>query len=194
MASTRGWATPNASAQAASPVSLEELTAGCRTTSASRIPDASPYFIDFGLGQPPVWLVGWGAADEGTPAAGTGESGSPVPLWVVEASNVERVEPYGWPMKALWVIAEGHDAPVDVTGCDCSNDAAVWFQLGDAKPERRVTLDPSHPGIPVQHGGWREFPSYVIFPVTGCYEIEVTWEGGSWRARVPFYAGASEER
>ena len=169
------------------------MSVSCQTTPATEIPGAEPYFVGVGLGRAPVWLVGWGGAVEGTPTSDASSSGTPVSLPYLDLAAVNRLEPYGWPMKALWVIADGHGTPVQVEGCDCSDRRPLWFQLGDEEPEHRATLDPLNPGIPVQHGGWREFPSYVIFPETGCYEITATWEDGSWNARIPVFTGTTTE-
>jgi hypothetical protein len=194
MVSEHTGATPSTEHANSSSLSLEVLQAECQATQANPIPGAERYFIGYGLGESPVWIVGWGAVEAGTPAAGTDEPGGTPPAFLLDSTNVVRVEPYGWPRKALWVVAEGFDQAINVTGCDCAGDLELWFQSGGMDPTQRLTLDPLHPGIPVQHAGWREFPSSVIFPQTGCYEITVSWDGGSWRATVPFYAAESEDQ
>lgn len=188
-----GPGTPAEATPSASSRSLEAILVSCRTTPATEIPGAEPYFAGFGLGRAPVWLVGWGGALEGTPTSDAGGAATPMPVSLLVLSDVERLEPYGWPMKALWVIAYGHDTPVQVEGCDCATNRRIWFQFGGAEPEQRATLDPLNPGIPVQHGSWREFPSSVVFPETGCYEITATWGDGSWSARIPVFVETTEE-
>jgi hypothetical protein len=40
-------------------------------------------------------------------------------------------------------------------------------------------LDPAAGGTGEE--GWREFPSYLYFDGAGCFELEATWQEGSWR-------------
>ena len=145
-------------------------TASCMASAAVPIPGAAPYFADTGLGGPPLWLVGWGPL--------LGEA-SPVAL--------TAPRPDGWPMKGLWVISpDALAGPITISGVERATGLPLLIELSDHPPAATVVLHPTAPGIPIQHGDWREFPSLLIFPASGCYDLTATWSGGSWRVTVPF--------
>jgi hypothetical protein len=49
-----------------------------------------------------------------------------------------------------------------------------------------MRLDPADPGTPSDRKGWSEYPSYVMFPESGCYVVNATWAGGSWEQTFGF--------
>jgi hypothetical protein len=95
---------------------------------------------------------------------------------------------HGWRVKFLWVIDPGQEAPVTIRGGDLSGDRGLSLEPEGTKVSASATLDPGRPGVPPDpSSGFKEFPSYVYFPAAGCYFLEATWPGGSWR--IVFAAG-----
>jgi hypothetical protein len=177
---------------AATPVSIDELLASCPASPAVEIPGAAGYFGPFGLGKRPVWLGGWGARPAATPVAASAAQSDKTEQFLIR-NTAPKIPGYGWPMKALWVIdPQNFRGTVTIHGSSRDGSVPLWFQINGGAITQRAVLDPEHPAIPIQHGDWREFPSYVIFPATGCFHIMVEWDGGSWRAQVPFFAADSE--
>jgi hypothetical protein len=91
-------------------------------------------------------------------------------------------------MKALWIVEANGRGPITLHGSRVGGGRPLSFSIQQAEPATAAVLDPEHPAIPIQHGSWREFPSYLYFPETGCYELVAEWSGGSWRATIPFVA------
>lgn len=168
----------------ATPAATEGALASCPMPTGSVIPAAAGYFTEWGLGAAPVWLIGWGNAPAALqpqyPTAGVTSIGS----------NFVQT-PYGWGMRAIWAIAGGWTEPVTLHGNRLEDGAPVWFGIVGQEPTTSPVLDPANPGIPVQHGTWREWPSSMSFPATGCYELVAEWAGGSWRVQIPFVAPAA---
>jgi hypothetical protein len=94
---------------------------------------------------------------------------------------------FGWRVKVLLLLSPDVTAPVGLRGDGTKSGAPIWIAPGDSAPATNVLLDPEHPAIPVQHGQWKEFPSYFYIPATGCYALEATLSSGAWT--VPFAAG-----
>lgn len=89
---------------------------------------------------------------------------------------------HGWRVKFLWVIGPGQDAPVTVRGGDLSGERQLLLELEGAEVAASATLDPQRPGaVSDPSSGFKEFPSYVYFPAVGCYFLEASWPGGSWK-------------
>jgi len=105
------------------------------------------------------------------------------------AYHVQRDAPrnvYGWRIKVLWVVTADVEDPVRVVGTDAGKRARLWFEVNerDERPVRQATLDPATPGVPLTGDDYVEFPSYVYIPRAGCYSLEASWPGGSWRLVV----------
>jgi len=150
-------------------------SATCPVTPGTGIPGAAAYFVPWGQGGSGVWLDG--ALAPGTPVSTNLTQGA------VYAPT------YGWLTRGLWVIAGDHTAPVTVQGHLLPNGGPpLLFQIVGNEVTATAVLDPQHPAIPVQHGDFREWPSYVIFPQSGCYVLTATWAGGGWRAVIRFVA------
>lgn len=180
------WVTapvPGASGAANLATPVPGSVGGCAATPLVTVPGAAPYFADLALGRDPVWLIGGGPVLAPADGDHTGAAAG------VRFSGDAR---YGWFQKRLWVIGSGATAPVTIRGHRGGDGLPMWFGVDDRGTTTEVVLDPAHPAIPVQHGAWREYPSYVFFPATGCYEIEASWTGGSWTATVPFVAPPPE--
>jgi hypothetical protein len=178
--------TPNVDDAAATPSSLDDLLSTCPATDAVPIPGAEGYFAPFGYGNNPIWLVGWGNWDAATPTA----HGSAYPgtkgRWAVPNNGIE-IPGYGWPMKALWVIDGHFQGVISVHGDTKDGRTPLWIQFGAEAPTELATFDTASMEA-LQGAAMRQYPSYVIFPATGCYELVAEWDGGSWRAQVPFLA------
>lgn len=113
-----------------------------------------------------------------------GEAAGDAPLWVVgPLGNVTGTPPVpiGWKQKVLWVLAPEQTEALTLSGRNLDDGTPLWFELAGDAPATSVVLDPQQPGIPVQHGAWREWPSYLSVPKAGCYALEARWPGGAWQ-------------
>ena len=121
--------------------------------------EVAPYFGK-AVGGSPVWAAG-GLVENPVTVTGTPDS------------------PGATKKKVLWLIEPDFAEPVQLRGTNHADGAQLWFEIGGGTPTREPTLDPQQPGIPVQHGQWREWPSYLYVPTPGCYTLEATWSSGS---------------
>jgi hypothetical protein len=95
---------------------------------------------------------------------------------------------HGWRIKILYLLEPGHDTAVELVGEGVeATDGAVVFAVEGTAPSTVATFDPGSPAIPVQHEGWREYPTYAYFPSAGCYLLTATWTGG--RSELGFGLG-----
>jgi hypothetical protein len=69
-----------------------------------------------------------------------------------------------------------------VTATDVRDSGRLWFEVEDRdeRPVPQAMLNPATPGVPAI-GDYRKFPSYVYIPRAGCYSVEASWRGGTWR-------------
>ena len=119
------------------------------------------------------------------------------PLWAIGPLGAQPFPVTGPPevtgpgtrVKVLWVLEPQQEASVTLRGSNLADGTPLWFELAGAPPATEAVFDPRAPGIPVQHGQWREWPSYLYAPVAGCYVLEARWPGGSWRL---MFAAAGE--
>jgi hypothetical protein len=121
------------------------------------------------IGSSPLWGGFYAKLDRQANAFGTG-------------ANVRRTA-YGWRIKVLWVIEPAASTPVMISGADTSTGQPLYFWTGGVHPHgpiAQLTIDPAHPAIPIQHGQWKEFPSYLYAPSAGCYRLSASWQGGGW--------------
>jgi hypothetical protein len=137
-------------------------------------PDVGP-----GLGQAPVWAVGFG-------------SGKPAAILLIQGEGTIGV--HGYYRKVLWVIQHGYAQPVTLSGSNSDRGDPLWFQIGDNAPTTTPKLDPAQPGAyPYNPANpdqvFPEYPSYLFIPHAGCYVLEASWPGGHWS--IPFAAGGS---
>src|SRR6266545_4908853 len=87
----------------------------------------------------------------------------------------------GWRIKTLWAVAEDQQGLVKVRGDDIKTGAVVRFKVGEAAISTTGVLDPRKPGTVTAAGEPREFPSYLYFAASGCYELHASWPGGGWK-------------
>ena len=83
--------------------------------------------------------------------------------------------------KTLWAVAEDQREPVKVRGHDLETGTAVAFEVGEAELSTTAMLDPRRPGTVTSASEPKEFPSYLYFPASGCYELRASWPGGEWK-------------
>ena len=87
---------------------------------------------------------------------------------------------YGFRVKVLWIMSPRQEAPITLTGTNLATDRPLYFDVEDlATRDTDAVLDPTLAGTG-EHG-WRELPSYIYFDGAGCFELEASWERGSWR-------------
>ncbi|HEX5440901.1 MAG TPA: hypothetical protein VFW76_08460 [Ktedonobacterales bacterium] len=99
---------------------------------------------------------------------------------------------YGWEIGIIFAIEPSLTDPVVVRGERLDNREPLWF--GYKTPSVAVVLDPQQPGLPDYDNysmglneDWAAWESTLHIPAAGCYALEATWPGGSWR--VTFAAG-----
>lgn len=94
-------------------------------------------------------------------------------------------------MKALWVADSDWDLPVTVRGERRDGGEPILISRGRPTPFDGAVLDPAKPGVPYSEAvpaPFKEWPSLLYFPMTGCYDLTVEWAGGGWTATIPFVA------
>jgi len=118
------------------------------------------------------------------------------PVWHVEQG---QTTPLAYPgTKFLWEVGPNFTQPVRLEVTNLGTGEGGWWGEYGTPQTTYLVLDPSAtgptyaayhispgPGYPVP--GWREYGSYLIILQAGCYALQVTWSGGSWR--MVFAAG-----
>lgn len=122
------------------------------------------------IGGSPVWAIGFGG-----------------PQATLSVDSPDQMTSLGRRRKVLWVIEPGTTTPVTLHAASTSSGAPLWFEINGRQPSTSPLLDPAKPDIPIQHGDWREFPSYLLIPAASCYSLSAEWQGGNWT--VTFSAG-----
>lgn len=137
---------------------------------------------------------GFGTYDSGVRFFGNGI------VWIPEPSfpTVAHLEPQGytqWPVLAIvWELGPNATDAVSVRVTNTQTGAALWWIHGTPPDlsSQALVLDAEAPGPATYAGapekGWQEFHSSLLIPQAGCYAIDATWAGGSWKAI--FAAGA----
>ncbi len=161
---------PTYSTPLPTPIIANATNVGRMPTDCALGPSPTSRYLDSefgpGVGGPWLWLIG-----DGPDMSLTG------------AHSYE----HGWGVKALWVVGPHYTHPVTLRGGSSNDATPIWFNFGDG-PTPSPLLDPLHPGtITASDHGWAAFPSTVFIPKAGCYYLEASWPGGSWR--MPFAAG-----
>ena len=133
-------------------------------------PTDLPHDVGAAIGMSPVWTVGF------TPGLSL-HLGNPRLLYH---------GPHGWYRKVAWAAAPGYRLPIRVHGGTLDGRMPLWFQVGEQLPTTSPVLDPLHPVV--TGNTWGElFTSYIFIPKAGCYFVEASWPGGTWR--LAFAAG-----
>lgn len=121
-------------------------------------------------------------------------------VWIPEPSYpmVAHLEPHGytqWPALAIvWEVGPDAMDAVSVQVTNAQTGTILWW-IHDAPPDlssQTLVLDADTPGPAMYNGvpekSWQEFKSSLLIPQAGCYEMNATWDGGSWQ--MVFAAGA----
>jgi hypothetical protein len=119
--------------------------------------------------------------------------------------NVVHLGQFGgdphWPIdKVVVEVGPNYDQPVTLRLRELRTGTLAWWTDGQTPPgaaTQTLTLDPQQdtesvgniPGLPdIPHGevspGWREWGTFPMFSVAGCYVWEVSWSGGSWQSVI----------
>lgn len=95
---------------------------------------------------------------------------------------------HGWSWKIVWEVGPDYTQLVTIQGGNLRDGTPLWFQV-TGNPTTSPVLDPRHPDHPGSTVGtdWAEWGSYVFIPQAGCYYLQASWPGGSWR--INFAAG-----
>lgn len=132
------------------------------------------------------------------------------PVWVARfdgpraTKHIEkrvRYTRYGWPTAMIVAVEPGLTDPVVLRGVRLDDGEPLWMAALDpgqtfkeATPMVAVVLDPQQPGLADYHNtsmglseDWAAWDAMFYIPAAGCYALEATWPGGSWR--VTFAAG-----
>lgn len=135
------------------------------------------------LGASPVWAVGFDGSES-------------------TAHVVLGYSRYGWKARINFYVEPGFTDHVVVRGERLPDGSPIWIGVDDpehnlsaAKPSVAITLDPKTPGLPdywnTSVGGvseyWATWYATLYLPAAGCYALEASWPGGSWR--VTFTGG-----
>jgi hypothetical protein len=102
---------------------------------------------------------------------------------------VETHYQYGWGHKMLWAVKNSVKGPVTIRGANLTNGLPLRPVADAASPDSTPTvlvLNPSDPNAQFIDQ-WVEFPGGLDIPQAGCYYLEASWPGGSWR--ITFAAG-----
>lgn len=183
--------TPQPASPAATPMALDALLASCPYESVP-IPGVAGHFAEWGLGGAPAWLVGWGVPPLPNRTVSTdplGDGTAERPYLTPGAQERELgITADGWIQKGLWIVETDAPGPVTVRGVRRGDGLPLRVSVAGEAVVTELVLDPRDPAIPFQRPGWSEFPSYIYFPATGCYELTAEWPGGGWRTTIPFVA------
>ena len=141
-----------------------------------------------GIGGSPVWVGGFEGSMKGQATKYVGHS---------------PYTRYGWKAPMDIRVEPGVTGKVVMRGERLSNGAPLWMEVveqgqmyTDSKPipKALLVLDPKEPGLaPSQNNSmgmgddWAAWVGAIYIPAAGCYALDASWPGGSWR--VTFAAG-----
>jgi hypothetical protein len=97
-----------------------------------------------------------------------------------------------------WVVEVGpnYTQPVTLRLRNLQTDALAWWSATPPSPATQaLVLDPQLDTedvgpvswlAAIPHGesaaGWKEWGAFPVFTIAGCYALEASWVGGSWRS------------
>ena len=142
-----------------------------------------------GIGGSPVWVSGFEGSMKDNQAS----------LYVSHGSYTR----YGWKRQFFIDIEPGVTGKVFLRGERLSNGTPLWMEVIEQGqmytnikpiPKALLILDPKEPGLaPFQNNSmglgddWAVWVGAIYIPAAGCYALDASWPGGSWR--VTFAAG-----
>ena len=163
--------------------------------------------VDFAGGATPADC---GPADPGLlapPAPAPADGSGTRPVWILHADPdlVLRAHDLAIPdlgsairdrngrVSMTWFVAATFDDPVTVRMTERSTGKPVQLSTGDDK-DTQLTLGAAHLRFqrPDVAGVPSSYPGYVVYVYpqrAGCYDLDASWPGGSWR--LPIAAGQS---
>jgi hypothetical protein len=92
--------------------------------------------------------------------------------------------------KVMWIVGPNYFQPVTLSGREVRSNAPLWFEmyaggvLATSVFTTSATLDPGAPNRDTaepRSGHWGVWGIGLLVLSAGCYELDVTWSGGSWR-------------
>ena len=148
--------------------------------------DGNPTFGE-AIGTPPVLLGGFIGPYAALPIGPAVASASSYPSWLASYT------PYGWAAPIDLILHTGVSGPVTLSGLDPHTGYPLWFGFVSAgvegAPQHVVStfnLDPADPPVPA--GGEADteefWYGYAFLPGAGCYTLDASWPGGSWRIEI----------
>jgi len=129
-------------------------------------------------GSSPVWALGPGAM-----------------LRIDQTGEGNQTQPYP-SAKVMWIVGPNYFQPVTLSGRELRTNASLWFEVYPRYGETsryttQAVLDPGAPNrgsATPRSGRWNIWGIGILVLAAGCYELTVTWPGGSWR--TVFAAGS----
>jgi hypothetical protein len=92
--------------------------------------------------------------------------------------------------KVMWIVGPNYFQPVTLSGREVRSNAPLWFEvyaggvLATSVFTTSATLDPGAPNRDSANpssGWWNIWGIGLLVLSAGCYELDVSWSGGSWR-------------
>lgn len=156
--------------------SLGPLPQTCSLSSIHMPKTISPGFGPM-VGDGPVWAGGFSSYKH-----------VPFALLWSSGEDLSTHSPYGWGHKLLWVVATTLHGSVTIHVTNLSTGTPLYPDAEYAEASSTPTtlvLDPSNPTVLNRDANrdaqWTQFPGGLTVPGAGCYTLEATWPGGSWR-------------
>ena len=88
------------------------------------------------------------------------------------------------------MVSTSYQGVVTFHGANLRDGSPLYPDAQDADPASTPTtlvVDTRNPNIANRGPQWTQFPGGLTIPKAGCYSLEATWSGGSWR--ITFAAG-----
>jgi len=117
------------------------------------------------------------------------------PAWALGPGSPLHVEqpsaqqPYP-STKVMWIVGPNYFQPVTLSGRELRSNAPLWFEvyaggaLATSVFTTSATLDPGSPNrgsAEPSSEHWNIWGIGLLVLSAGCYELNVSWSGGSWR-------------
>jgi hypothetical protein len=123
------------------------------------------------------------------------------PAWALAPGSPLRVEqpsvdqPYPG-AKVMWIVGPNYFQPVTLSGRELRSNTPTWFEVfqGAGTESLFITQAILDPGAPNRgsaepsSGHWNIWGIGLLVLSAGCYELNASWSGGSWR--TVYAAGA----
>jgi hypothetical protein len=91
--------------------------------------------------------------------------------------------------KVMWIVGPNYFEPITLSGRELRSNAPLWFEVYPGSGTQSIftisaILDPGAPNrgsANPSSGHWNIWGIGLLVLSAGCYELDVTWSGGSWR-------------